>query len=222
MLCLAIAADVPEDEGQHLQDVFPRASEFGGMSYGCHDEAYLDESSQLITIENAHRLWNSWSRWWDPTKDIYLEKSPPNAAKFPFLQEMFRDAGRTVFISTIRHPIAVLHNRFFGFGGKNHGEAETAAETASITSQDKLRHHFERKMTCWLVSVQIWCAECEQMGRLTNPNAFRLTLYERLGDVVDRLQHKFVFRYEDMMQDFDNYVRRLEALVGLETVSFVF
>eukprot|EP00750_Incisomonas_marina_P019888 INCI3646.2.p1 GENE.INCI3646.2~~INCI3646.2.p1 ORF type:complete len:729 (+),score=115.38 INCI3646.2:227-2413(+) len=130
---------VPEDEGQHLQDVFPRATETGGTKFGCHDEAYLDEQSPLISPENAHRLWNSWSRWWDPNKSVYLEKSPPNAAKFPFLQEMFKEAHKTVFVAILRHPIAILRKRFFGFGGK----------MRQYRTKEKLRRSLEDRLGCW-------------------------------------------------------------------------
>ena len=77
---LSFVQDVPEDEGQHLQDVFPRATETGGTKFGCHDEAYLDEQSPLISPENAHRLWNSWSRWWDPNKSVFVFDVDANRA----------------------------------------------------------------------------------------------------------------------------------------------
>ncbi len=134
---------MPEDEGQHLQDVFPRATETGGVRFGCSAAAYLDETSSLITEANSRRIWNSWSRWWDPSKSVYVEKSPPNIAKFAFLQAIFKDAGSTVFIAVVRHPIALMRARFFGFGGKETGKNEI--------DQDYLRENWRNKLDCWWV-----------------------------------------------------------------------
>ena len=71
----------------------------------------------------------------------YLEKSPPNAAKFPFLQEMFKEAHKTVFVAILRHPIAILRKRFFGFGGK----------MRQYRTKEKLRRSLEDRLGCWYV-----------------------------------------------------------------------
>ena len=96
---------VPEDEGQHLQTVFPPARRFGGPGrFGFHPGATLDESSALVTAENRERLWREWSRHWDTGADMLLEKSPPNLIRCRFLQAMFPNAR---FVVIQRHPVAV-------------------------------------------------------------------------------------------------------------------
>ena len=150
--CIKLRPGVPEDEGQHLQDVFPRASEFGGTRFGCHSEAYLDDTSQLITTSNAHRLWNSWSRWWDPSKSIYIEKSPPNIAKFLFLQSIFKESQRNIFVAVVRHPVALLYKRFFGFGGKDGGDSELLETTAKHSTKDHLQNAMALRLDCWSVT----------------------------------------------------------------------
>jgi len=96
---------VPEDEGQHLQTVFPAAKAYGGPgSFGFAEEAHLTEESALVSSENRQRLFEEWSKYWDLTKPCLLEKSPPNLIRTRFLQAIFPGS---YFIVVTRHPIAV-------------------------------------------------------------------------------------------------------------------
>jgi len=96
---------VPEDEGQHLQSVFPPAWHYGGPGRFCfHPEAPLDAKSPLLTRDNILKLRNEWGNLWNKEKTILLEKSPPNLIHAPFLQAVFPDAR---FIFLLRHPVAV-------------------------------------------------------------------------------------------------------------------
>ena len=94
-----------EDEGQHLQTVYHPANRHGGPGrFGFHDEAFLDESSPLVTPENRDTLIREWSPHWDMSRPVLLEKSPPNLIRTRFLQALFPEARQ---IAVIRHPIAV-------------------------------------------------------------------------------------------------------------------
>jgi hypothetical protein len=96
---------VPEDEGQHLQTVFPSALKYGGPGhFGFSPEVRLTEESELITAENRARLWTEWSKYWDLGRPYLLEKSPPNLLRTRFLQAIFPNS---YFIVVTRHPIAV-------------------------------------------------------------------------------------------------------------------
>jgi Sulfotransferase family len=96
---------VPEDEGQHLQTVFPAAKAYGGPGrFGFAEEAHLTEESALTTSENKLKLFDEWSKHWDLTKPCLLEKSPPNLIRTRFLQAVFPNS---YFIVIVRHPIAV-------------------------------------------------------------------------------------------------------------------
>jgi len=96
---------VSEDEGQHLQSLFPPAKFYGGPGkFGFAPEAHLTETSDLVTADNAAKLFLEWSRYWDLSKPLLLEKSPPNLIRTRFLQAMF---PHSYFIVIIRHPIAV-------------------------------------------------------------------------------------------------------------------
>jgi hypothetical protein len=96
---------VPADEGQHLQQVYPIAKAHGGPGrFGFDSAAHLTEESRLCTPENAARLIESWSPFWELSRPVLLEKSPPNLIRTRFLQGLFPSAS---FVVIRRHPIAV-------------------------------------------------------------------------------------------------------------------
>jgi len=102
---------VAEDEGQHLQHVYPSATRCGGMAFGCNHDAHLTETSALLTPEATESILDSWGPHWNISKRILVEKSPPNVAHLRFLQRLFDRANRTFFVMTTRHPIGLLHGR---------------------------------------------------------------------------------------------------------------
>lgn len=96
---------VPEDEGQHLQSVYPPAAAFGGPGqFALNPKAYMDESHVLATLENAERILGEWSVHGDFTKRYFIEKSPPNIVRTRFLQALFPESR---FVILLRHPVAV-------------------------------------------------------------------------------------------------------------------
>jgi hypothetical protein len=96
-----------EEEGQHLQNVYPPATAYGGPGrFGFHPEAHLTEVSDLATADNRLRLFEEWKTHWDLAKPVLLEKSPPNLIRARFLQELFPDS---YFVIVTRHPIAVSY-----------------------------------------------------------------------------------------------------------------
>ena len=99
------ATPAPENEGQHLQTVYPSARSIGGPGrFGFHPLAHLTEASPLVTEENRLRLFTDWARYWDLGRPVLVEKSPPNLVRMRFLQAMFPNSH---FIAIIRHPIPV-------------------------------------------------------------------------------------------------------------------
>lgn len=96
---------VPKDEGQFLQTVYKQAYHYGGPGrFGFREEAALSEHSALATPQNAIKLFREWSQYWDLTKSVLVEKSPPNLIRTRFLQQLFPEA---YFIILMRHPVAV-------------------------------------------------------------------------------------------------------------------
>jgi hypothetical protein len=97
----------PEDEGMHLQDVYPPTSRYGGPGrFAFKRAAHLTEASPLVSNESRRRLWRAWARHWDLTRPVLLEKSPPNLIWGRFLQALFPGSR---FIVITRHPIAVAY-----------------------------------------------------------------------------------------------------------------
>lgn len=96
---------VLEDEGQHLQDVYPPDEELGGTGrYGFNPRAHLTEASELLTAEKVARLHACWHSYWDKDKTICVEKTPRNLIMTRFLQRAFPNS---YFIVLRRHPVAV-------------------------------------------------------------------------------------------------------------------
>lgn len=98
---------VPEDEGQHLQTVYPIGMMFGGPGrFGFDPRAYMDENHPLATPASAAMLTAQWGRHWDFFKPVLIEKSPLNLIRTRFLQALFPTAR---FILILRRPIAVAY-----------------------------------------------------------------------------------------------------------------
>jgi hypothetical protein len=96
---------VKEDEGQHLQPVYPKAKVYGGPGRFANDpRSHLTESSELVSAHNAQLLIDAWSPYWDLTRPLLLEKSPPNLVMGRFLQALFPGSA---FVTVIRHPVIV-------------------------------------------------------------------------------------------------------------------
>lgn len=96
---------VPADEGQHLQDVYPPASVYGGPGrFGFAPESHVTEASPLVSEENARAIFEQWSAHWDLARPVLLEKSPPNLLKTRFLQALYPGSA---FVVIVRHPIPV-------------------------------------------------------------------------------------------------------------------
>ncbi|QKE85803.1 sulfotransferase [Arthrobacter sp. NEB 688] len=96
---------VIEDEGQHLQDVYPPGTTYGGSGHFARDpRAHLTEASELATPANAERLLAAWTPYWDLGRDRLVEKSPPNMTKSRLLQALFPGAR---FVMVVRHPVTV-------------------------------------------------------------------------------------------------------------------
>lgn len=94
-----------QDEGQHLQSVYPPGPESDGP-VGFDASAHLDETSALATRDHARRLLADWRDYWDLDKPVLLENSPPNLVRTRYLQSLFPNSA---FIIVLRHPIPVSY-----------------------------------------------------------------------------------------------------------------
>lgn len=99
--------DVPEDEGQHVQSVYPNGIFLGGPGkFAFNPHAYMDETHPLVSEENARKILQEWSQYLDLPNQYVVEKSPTNILRSRFLQALYPNS-RFVFI--LRHPLAVSY-----------------------------------------------------------------------------------------------------------------
>ena len=65
---------VIKDEGQHLQDVYPAASVYGGPGkFAFHPDAYMDEMHPLATDSSAQQLYKQWGKYFDLSQGLLLD-----------------------------------------------------------------------------------------------------------------------------------------------------
>lgn len=101
------ATGVPEDEGQHLQGVYPPAAAFGGPGTFAFDpRAHRTEETEPSrpAASAAAELAARWEPHWDLDRPVLVEKSPPNLLMTRYLQHLFPDAA---FVLVVRHPVVV-------------------------------------------------------------------------------------------------------------------
>ncbi len=105
-----------EDEGQFLQSVYPIETAYGGTARMAFDPGVrLTEDSPLVCDRNREKLFREWSRHWDLSKSVLVEKTPSNLLRTRFLQAVF---PRSYFIVLTRHPIAAsLGSRKWSYTG---------------------------------------------------------------------------------------------------------
>jgi len=94
---------VKEDEGQHLQRLYPKAKVYGGR-FAYAPAAHLTQDSPLVSEANAQAVLDTWTPFWRPGAHLLVEKSPPNLVMGRFLQALYPGSA---FIVVVRHPVAV-------------------------------------------------------------------------------------------------------------------
>lgn len=84
----------------------------GKYALGKEDQVHLNESEARVTPQNMAKLLNRYNHYWNTSKSVLVEKSPPNAVMSRFLQAIYNE-GRTAedglqirFLFMTRHPIA--------------------------------------------------------------------------------------------------------------------
>eukprot|EP00054_Salpingoeca_dolichothecata_P005158 m.33385 g.33385 ORF g.33385 m.33385 type:complete len:408 (+) comp15220_c0_seq1:76-1299(+) len=102
----------PENEGQHVQNIYDTAVKLGGMlKYAFNPDSAMTEKHPLATPENRVRLYKSWKPYWNVSKPVLVEKSPRHTVMTRFLQYMF-SPSRSHFIILMRHPLGSSHFRW--------------------------------------------------------------------------------------------------------------
>lgn len=140
---------VREDEGQHLQKVYPKAKVFGGSGRFARDpRAHLTETSPLLTPEAPGAMLDAWLPFWDQRARLLLEKSPPNLIMGRFLQAAYPGSA---LIVVVRHPVTV---------------ALSTKKWRSFSSGDPRRFEsLSRLVEHWLIAHDILAEDLEHLPR---------------------------------------------------------
>jgi hypothetical protein len=134
----------PMDEGQHIQSVYPAAREHGGPGLFALDPgARLTEESPLLTADAGQRLLDAWTPYWDTSKAVLVEKSPPNLLMMRFMRALYPKAR---FVIAVRHPIAV--------------SVATSKWTPRLTTLDAL-------MRNWVAAHRHLIDDAQRVGNVT-------------------------------------------------------
>ena len=86
---------VPEDEGQHVQNVLPTARDHGGPGrFAFHPQAHMCEDEALsMERDSRDRLLRQWGAQWDLGRPVLVEKSPPTDATVRAALQRLRKAN---------------------------------------------------------------------------------------------------------------------------------
>jgi len=99
-----IDTGVPMDEGQHLQNEFPRDYENGDICSSTDMIQYqMDEHHHLASDKVRSCLFTEWAHYWDLSRPILMEKSPASIFHLRYRQWMFPRV--TASIVVVRHPL---------------------------------------------------------------------------------------------------------------------
>uniref|UniRef100_A0A7S2V2M0 Protein-tyrosine sulfotransferase n=1 Tax=Fibrocapsa japonica TaxID=94617 RepID=A0A7S2V2M0_9STRA len=133
-------------EGILIQDVYPqfgvgmekimanmagfKTQMIGAGKYALGDEAkvHLIETDEKVTPSNMAKLLNRFGSYWNLTKPVLAEKSPPTAVMSRFLQALYnvpvieseaQGTHLTKFLFITRHPIANVYAHYSLVGGSH-------------------------------------------------------------------------------------------------------
>ena len=106
---------VSMDEGQHLQTILPRGGAFGGPGrFGYHPGSHMTEAHPAANAETAAELFRQWQGYWDLSKPVLAEKSPPTLLRTRLFQALFPNSR---FLVIVRHPAVVALASLKGVSG---------------------------------------------------------------------------------------------------------
>jgi hypothetical protein len=193
-----------EDEGQHLQTVYPPAYAHGGPGrFGFDARAHLTEDSPLATASSRARLLDEWGGHWDDRAAVCVEKSPPNLVRMRFLKALFPEAS---FLMVIRHPAAVA----------------CATQKWSRTPWTALVHH-------WVCAHETMIADAARVSPVTivryedfvaEPDATLATIYASVGlaphPAGEAVRRDINDRYLSFWRSTHNPLRMIDRRIATE------
>lgn len=189
-----LRAPVPENEGQHLQDVYPIARAFGGPgAFAFAPEMHPEPPGPDEANRFRARLTRCWRSWTDGESSTLIEKSPPNLTKIGWLRAVFPGAR---FIVITRDPRVVA----------------AATQKWSKTPISELMRHWNvayaaaaamlRDEDCTILRYEDLCAFPEMvLGRVARETGLTPRPTPLLGDA----------RFETLRNTNERYLSRLAS-----------
>mmetsp|Transcript_22626 Transcript_22626/g.72932 ORF Transcript_22626/g.72932 Transcript_22626/m.72932 type:complete len:523 (-) Transcript_22626:718-2286(-) len=160
-----------EQEGQHVQRVYPVDDALGGPGAFAHNPlAHMTERHPLATAASAARLEADWAPHWRGVEGakVRLEKSPSNMLRARFLQALWPNSYHLIIV---RHPVAVAFAT--AAWAARHGGGKRAASAASVI--ECARH--------WLRAHDLLLAD---LSSLTNVRIVRLEEFVSSPEAAQR------------------------------------
>ena len=157
-----------ENEGQHVQRVFPPDDALGGPGFFAFNPlAHLTEDA--AQPEHAAQLEGEWGLHWQSDARCVLEKSPSSILRTRYLQALFPDA---YFLVILRHPICTAYATHAW--GLQHGGKNSLASDAVVGFVEH-----------WLAAHEILQADLEHLRQVRVVHLEQLT--ESPQAVVDTI-----------------------------------
>lgn len=183
-----LRAKVSENEGQHLQDVFPQAFEFGGPGqFAFHKEMRPEPPEPEAAAGYRERLLRLWTPWVVGDEDCLLEKSPPNLTKICWLREVFPGSR---FIILTRDPRVVA----------------LATQKWSQTSVCELIFHWHVAHSIALEDMRDDCVHVRYEDLCSSPRATLDMISERFGLNKRSEQQDMPQRFSELRNSNEKYL----------------
>jgi len=97
-----------EGEGQHVQTVYARARKVCEYAINSPPKFHMTEKD---FNPNQNRIFKEWNRYWNLSKSILVEKSPPNILKSRWLQSLYDFTHKDAhFVFLMKHPISIMQS----------------------------------------------------------------------------------------------------------------
>ena len=93
-----------QDEGVQLQKEYPSAMNYGGAcNFLFNKEIYLNSDHETANTKTRRCVMAQWSKNWDLSKEILLEKSPPTLVQLEYRDYLFPYVSAHIIV--VRHPL---------------------------------------------------------------------------------------------------------------------
>ena len=189
---------VPEDEGQHLQTVFPAARRLGGPGqFAFGPSAHLTEIDAETLGDKQSLLLREWGAYIDFDKPFFLEKSPPNIVRTRFFQSIFPNSK---FIILTRHPIPV-----------------------AMATLEKWNMELNKCIEHWVLAHKIFLQDQAQLKhcKIVSYEQLCKTPHQGLTDIAEFLNIEIGQEFEPIQNLNSEYFTRWQTLSEIRKASIV-